>query len=264
MSKFVCKRCEYSTDLLCNYKKHLKRQKLCDPILEDISLDDEINKYFQFKDESYECACGKTYSSRQGYYTHKKICKYKQNEELKSEMIELKNQLKELKKHIGGQNVNNGTINNIIINMQSKDKKEVKNFGCENMDAIPDDFIRGCFMNLEFRTLFENLHCDPEYPENHNVRLKSMKNRQLEMFTNDSWKTLPFQDGLCDIIRQLHAIFDIYYKHNRNKVLEDVGDEIDQLIKTLDEMSDFTKKSDEIKRDILCALEDHRKQITKM
>lgn len=269
MSKFNCIRCGYKTDLLCNYKKHLKRQKICDSIIEDVTLDEEINKYFQEKDDMFKCECGKTYSSRQGYYTHKKVCSHKQNEILKCEMNELKSQLNELKRKVENvgcntNNVNNGTINNIIINVKSNEKKELKNFGYENMEAIPDEFIRSCLMNLEFRTLFENLHCDPEYPENHNVRLKSMKNRQIEMYKDDSWKTLPFQEGLYDIIKQLHNIFDIYYNNNRDKVIEDVGDEIDDLIKTLDEISIFTKKSDEIKRDILCALDDHRKQVMKI
>lgn len=131
------------------------------------------------------------------------------------------------------------------------------------MDAIPHDFIRSCFMNLQFRSLFENLHFDPDFPENHNVRLKSDKRQQLEIYKDDRWKVTPFHSGLAEIINRLSVIFDSFHRKYNHEVLEDMNQhELDVLLDELTEISKVSKRSEGIRQELLCVLEENRNALT--
>lgn len=74
-TKYFCKRCGYETTCLSNYRKHLRRVTLCKPKLRDISIDDDINKYVNVLNEKcIKCECGRSFSTRQGMYLHKRKC----------------------------------------------------------------------------------------------------------------------------------------------------------------------------------------------
>jgi hypothetical protein len=51
------------------------------------------------------------------------------------------------------------------------------------MDAIPETLISTLFMDLRFRELLANLHCDPNYPENqmYNKSIKEILWKYLEI-----------------------------------------------------------------------------------
>jgi hypothetical protein len=153
-------------------------------------------------------------------------------------------------------NINNGTVNNITI--------EIKNFGQENMAALPKQVILD---NIgDYRVLFENLHCDESYPENHNVKLKSKKNKELLLYKNDKWNVLPFSSGLDEIFNNLFNEMQIFISHHRDEVIAELGGE--------DELESFNRlmyaayhklderRAKQIRKEadtgIICALEGHR------
>jgi hypothetical protein len=250
--------------------KHLNRKKVCQPLLTDVDVSELIEK-MRFKEEDpkaiHKCSiCCRTFTTRQGKYKHSKICKSKTINGEESVITKLQAQLDQIQQQLKNATVvgnqNNGTIINNINNITNIDNS-LRSFGHENMDAIPPDFVRSCWMNLEFRQLFENLHYDPNFPENNNIRLKSAKRQQLEIYKDDKWKITPFKSGLNEIIMRLHHVFNAYYKKNRDEVLEDVGEEeLDTLLDQLDEIGKLSRQTEDIKKDIICAIEENKGTIT--
>lgn len=88
-----CPRCGYTSVIISNFKKHLQRLTICEPYIEDISLDEIRLKYFKVKIITDICEnCNKSFSSKSTFYAHKKECTKKETilQELKEEINELK------------------------------------------------------------------------------------------------------------------------------------------------------------------------------
>lgn len=117
-------------------------------------------------------------------------------------------------------------------------------------------------MHLNFGHLFENLHCDPNFKENHNVRIKSSKRQLLEMYKNDTCHVVPFKTGLEEIILKLHNIFAMFYKGHQEWVEEDMSEEeIQDVLDKLEEISKLTSSVRPIKEELIAILETHRKML---
>jgi hypothetical protein len=239
------------------------------------NIDKDIDVYINeltmkdYNDKTYDCEyCDKKFNDRNNRAKHRKICKMKDDsmDEIKKQLDEIakKIETKMLSKNTNSGNSshnNNGNFNNNNSNNTNNNTVNinVRNLGHENMAAVPDDFIRSCWMNLEFRQLFENLHYDPNYPENNNIRLKSSKRQQLEIYKDDKWKITPFKIGLNEIMTRLHSIFEIFYKKNKKDIIEDVGEEeLLVMLDQLDEIGKLSKKTEDIKKDLLCAIEEQK------
>lgn len=89
--KFVCDRCGYESEKSSNLKHHLERKKICEPILNDSKSHDIYNKYFDKPVKPHVCEfCNNSFTTRQGKYKHKLICKEKKESKKKEEEIEEK------------------------------------------------------------------------------------------------------------------------------------------------------------------------------
>jgi hypothetical protein len=111
------------------------------------------------------------------------------------------------------------------------------------MNALPESLISTLFMDLRFRELLANLHCDPNYPENQNVRIKSMKRNTMEIFRNNKWDIMTFTNGLTELLLQGHKIFKDYYKNDKARILnEDMSeDELKEILNQLDKIEKLNK-----------------------
>ena len=98
-----------------------------------------------------------------------------------------------------------------------------------------------------FRELLANLHCDPNYPENQNVRIKSIKRNTMEIFRNNKWDIMTFTNGLTELLLQGHKIFKDYYKKDKERIFEeDMSEqEIKDALIQLEKIEKLSK--DEIK-----------------
>ncbi len=130
------------------------------------------------------------------------------------------------------------------------------------MDAIPKDFISSMFLFLKFRELLENLHCDKNFPENNNIRIKSTKRGVIEIYRgNDKWDLVSFVNGLDELLLQGHRIFSEYYRKNKKKILEEDMDEKD-LREILDKLARIERLNEEdikpLRLDLQLMLESNR------
>lgn len=259
-----CKRCGYQTTSKSNLISHFKRKNPCDPVLSIISiqeLKDELN-VLRAKETTFDCDyCGKQCKTRQSRWNHKQTCK--KRTPLVEKLLEEIRLLKST--HITNNNTtnNNTTNNQININISTPPLKE---FGFENTDAVPESLISACFLFLRYKDLLENLHCDPNFPENHNVRLKSIKNKTMEIYSNNRWNVVPLCNGVNDLIKNANTIFQKYVRKNKERILEEDMDNHD-FDKNIDEMNKIDHNADHdsllpLKREITAMLETYRNNLT--
>lgn len=261
MRDYICSRCHYKTNVYCNLKKHLARKQLCDSIHSTMSPEDILASidYEATKDKKYVCECGKRFSTASSRSHHKSKCQGKQDEiaELKKEIRELKERMTQPINHIHV--TNNNVINVIPVNNTTE---PLRDFGSENRNAIPYSCIIGCVLdNLNYRGLLENLHFDPDYPENHNVRLKSIKRSMMEIYKNNRWNVTTLQNGLKELIDQGTRIFNEFLHNNKHRILEEelTQDELHDLLIQLGDVDAMSKKYIEpMKQDIQALLESYK------
>lgn len=280
---FVCGRCGHKASTRSNLYQHLRRKTPCPAILSEkptSTLLEELQKERQPVNKVIPCPnCPAKFSSRQAKSKHMKTCKGASVAPIidKEQMVPLstidaivEKKIKELgilSQTLNNGNINNGTINNnITINVPT-----LRNFGEENREAIPLHLIRSTFMNLEFQKLFENLHFDPEYPENQNVRIKSVKRNVLEIYKNNRWNTTTSLIGMKEIVEQLYKIFYDFQKAHRDIVLDDEDmsrEELEEILTKLDEVRDWIYNADaklkqcSVVKEIEAVLESNRNALT--
>ena len=108
IGSFLCKRCCYSTNIKCDFIKHLHRISPCKPELSDIEVTILHPEYFikKNKDHKHICEfCLQGFSLASGKYVHKKTCSAKiiqeeQKEQMTKQLEEQKEQIEEQKEHL--------------------------------------------------------------------------------------------------------------------------------------------------------------------
>jgi hypothetical protein len=103
-------------------------------------------------------------------------------------------------------NVNNGTVNNI-----NNITVQLRNYGDEFMthitEALKDAMVQK-FNGKGISTFIENVHFNPDIPENHNIRKHSKT--QWKIFNNGDWIIRSFKNTINDLIQRYK---DILYVH---------------------------------------------------
>jgi len=284
MINYKCARCGYETNLKSNYRTHLGRKQVCEPLYLDVSIETLLDQLeLKTTKGEYKCDyCDKIFKSAQSKYQHKFHCKYKDNKLLTNQILDDKDtkiiQLEQELEKLRSEKIQNINIQNNFINVnlrsfgnasmfsQPKLRKftfiKLRSFGCENMEALPKDFISSMFLFLKFRDLLENLHCDNNFPENNNIRIKSTKRKIIEIYRgNDKWDIVSFVNGLDELLLQGHRIFTEFYKKNKQKILEEDMDE-DDLREILDKLSRIERLNEEdikpLRLDLQLILESNR------
>ena len=93
--KYDCIICNYSSNIRCNYNRHLKTIK-------------HIKNYNNTQTNGFNCICGKIYKSRSGLWRHKKKCVL-----LKCKLEKFKNEIVKIKQ-------NNEIIISSLINTNNE------------------------------------------------------------------------------------------------------------------------------------------------
>ena len=225
MVEYSCPRCGYTTQLLANYKTHIQRKTLCPSKIANISLNDILHDFETKtqKTDGYKCDfCDKSFKTRQGKHQHKIRCQGKtmicEIKNLQNEMDMLKEQMTLLSKTLNAPSTINNTSNTII---QNNIQINIKDFGRENISYIDKDDLTEWFINKDIVSLIENIHCDKEHPENHNLRVKSQKRKQIETRINDKWIIKDEDDALTECVQNGYRILVKHPYNHKNEILED-------------------------------------------
>ena len=144
--KFSCEHCNYVTNNLKDYKKHLTTTK-------HKKIMEELNKENSKLTLEYKCECGKIYKYQSGLCRHKKICKFIENTLDKNEIIEdLTKENREMKSmflmmlekyqetQIQNMKMNENTLNAI------KDNQEIVN---KFIETIPKGNVNNTYIEKQ-------------------------------------------------------------------------------------------------------------------
>ena len=224
MVYYECQRCGYNTTLRGNMKHHLNRKNICEPILDNISIEEMKDIYnFEVKTmnpidpkmtpidpkmspfdpkmnpnkSKYECIyCNNFYSKNCHMRRHEKKCKLKKEKDLEkdNEIKQMKLEIENLKtKSITTNNITNNTNNNII---------NIRNIGDENIKHIKSkDFaamLKGIYSAVP--KLIEKIHFDPGHPENQNIKYTNKKFPYLKVMKDNKWQLVNKKNELLNLI----------------------------------------------------------------
>jgi hypothetical protein len=143
----------------------------------------------------YKCnQCQKQFSTRSGLAYHRNNCSSVSSVE--------KSQYHQTENIITNTITNNNygsstTINNIINHLV------IKKFGCENTDHITKDVAIKCFQRGIYGLvdMIDLIYFNDDVPENHNIKMKSLKNMLVEVFQDPDWETRDFSETVDKMIR---------------------------------------------------------------
>lgn len=215
----------------------------CTNEVSSISRSDLIKKLINrnLNNKTYDCEiCGKKFNSASNKSRHKKICETKDSEliDLKNVVKDLENELFKVKNMINTNNTTNNTIN-IQINNSDTDVY-LRPFGQENMTPLNIQIIGDLFLNLNIPELLKILHCNPDYPENHNIRIKSVKRKAIEIYRGDKWDIVTYVKGLNEYLLQGYSIFQEYYGNYKETIKNEMTQkELEDTLIKLKEIRDL-------------------------
>lgn len=260
MQTYKCKRCGQESTTKGNLIQHLQRKNVCEPLLCDISREEHISELLAKKlnEKTYDCdRCGVKFNCYQSRWRHKKVCKkpdpHEEINKLKIEINELRRQIesnanvKNVSYNTHNRNTQNTINNNININ--------VKNFGSENVSYLPKDFLTRCFTTKNIVRLIENIHCDKEHPENHNIRIKSKKKNTMETREDEKWIVKDEDEALTECIQNGYRILVKHAWKHKNEIIEDEldddEDEYHNINEWLEAVYNNKKEQKPIKRKLM-------------
>jgi len=132
------------------------------------------------------------------------ITEVKQNNKDKDKELTAKNkQINELIKKAGIiNNINNGIINNIVIN----------NYSNTDISHITEDDVRDTLKKWEtcIPQLIEKIHYNPDKPENYNIYISNLNNKNIMLYENDKWNTNDRDEILDNIVDKYRNIYEEY------------------------------------------------------
>jgi hypothetical protein len=262
----VCKLCGYSTPYKSCIISHLKRKTLCtqEPPSNVTESREELIKEFEkkYNDITYDCSwCGKKFNHRQNMNYHKKVCKSKpvsSDVPTKEQYDNLLNEIQKLKEETTNRRVqqqnNNCTINNIQQN--NNVTINLKSFGFENIAHLEKDikYMTQCFLNKDVMGLIENIHCDVDHPENHNVRIKSTKKELMEKYVDGRWIISDQEETLDELLNKGYRILNFFSYRNKDHIVNECDDGVDEYHEMrdwLEELYSNTKVRKPLKRKLL-------------
>jgi hypothetical protein len=103
--------------------------------------------------------------------------------------------------------IQNNTITNNTVNIN------LNNFGSEDVSYLTNEFLAYCIMNPKkgMTSLIENIHYNKDYPANHNIRCKSLKQNVFEKYVDSQWRACDASNTLDELIRRGYRILNTYY-----------------------------------------------------
>ena len=208
---------QHINDTLCDFemtpKQHLNdtQQHLNDTLI--------VSKVIKYNNKI--CIhCNKIFTRKTGLTKHLKICKEKKKTEQivlyeNNKITEMEEKITELEKQINQKNTsitntntnsNNHTniTNNIIIN----------NLGEENIEYLRSkkfmELLNGIYGAIP--KLIEDIHFNPEHPENQNIKYPNKKKPYLKIMKNNKWQYMDKKTELMDLIdSKCYMLKDKYY-----------------------------------------------------
>lgn len=246
--KFTCKLCKlYETASKQSLITHLQRKKICSTSTEftrEFLINELVTK--EYNTVTFDCIyCKKKFNHRSNRSKHTKICKQKnangasssttpntthdesdndddnvdtnivvdavEFEQMKKEMMDMKKTIEALIAHAPHTIIH--TTNYTPINVAIQNNTTINAYGNEKTEHLTHDFLSHCLLNPSkgLPSLIENIHYNKEFPENHNLRCKSLKQNIFEKYVDSEWRECDASNTLDELIRKGYRILNAHY-----------------------------------------------------
>lgn len=115
-----------------------------------------------------------------------------------------------------GTTINGGSHNITIVN----NNIQLNNFGDEDLEHITAEIIRHCMMNNinGMRNLIEKIHFSKEKLQNRNIRIKSRKDKLVEVFNDNLWIIKDANDAIELMIKKVGKICNEFYQSDKDGI----------------------------------------------
>ena len=218
MFLYNCIECNYSSNIKCNWERHLKSKKHLKNINISLSVMVKTQKDPQKtqkdpkktqKNAIFFCDfCNSNFSS----YAHKRrheIHRCKENTTIMTNKIKtLEKEKKKLEKQIEKMIDKVGTINNTTNNTQNI--IVVNNYGKENTDYLTFEKIKNLLDRPydSVQELIKMLHFDVNHPENHNVKITNKKEPYALVWNDPIWELRKKKTVVKDLVDKGYMMID--------------------------------------------------------
>ena len=223
----LCKRCGYSATTKASLIRHLQSKSPCQTEHDDTARDvliEQLQKREHKIDTTHCPVCNKLLG-KSNLARHRKVCKKNVQQEMVQVSVEtlqnLQAQIDKLRGELEKQKDNSrGTsqastsiVNNTIINNNNTYNIQLNTFGNENTSYLTPEFLTYCLSNPKkgMSSLIERIHYNKDYPENHNLRCKSLKNNIFERFVDTQWKLCDASNTLDELIKKGYRILEAHF-----------------------------------------------------
>jgi hypothetical protein len=177
--------------------------------------------------------CEKTFTRKTGLTKHLKCCKQKKifedEKDIKIEFLEkekeiitkeyegLKDKIEdlliELSKNGATTTNNNSTTNMTNSHNTIHNTININNYGNENTDYLKGDYLnnllQGAFTAIP--KLIENIHFNPQHPENHNIKITNKKEPYIKVRKNDKWELQDKKETLETLVDDKYYLLEDHY-----------------------------------------------------
>ena len=263
MPPHKCELCNYNTNLLGNFKQHLKTNKhraklntgdknynnlgimtpndpkmtLNDPKMTPVIKCDYCKRVFttiphKRRHELHSCKNNKDNLLKQ----IKKM--EKEKKEWTNEKQELYKKIDELISKVGNNNTNNNiqtqNNNNIIIN----------NYGNEDISHLTNK-IKDALIKIPYGAipkLIESVHFNDEIPKNKNIIFPNKNENLLKIYHGDKWVYKNKNEMITDLIDSKYMIMDSHYDDTKNSISNKVKKSYEKFQKYYDEGDEHITK----------------------
>tara|TARA_Y100000389_G_scaffold160534_1_gene162721 strand:- start:2670 stop:3626 length:957 start_codon:yes stop_codon:yes gene_type:complete len=192
--------------------------------------------------------CNNTFSRSDSLNRHYNRCKIKkqsqelivsQNEEIK----QMKTEIEELKKIKIHNNITNNTNNTNNSNNSINNSRNIiiNNYGDENIKHLRSkdyaSLLNGIYSAVP--KLIQQIHFDPEHPENQNIKFTNKKLPYLKVMKDDKWQFVDKKTELLDLIdNKCFLLREKYYnilEKNKYNITDNQKNIIDKFLDKYEE-----------------------------
>lgn len=284
MPTYTCERCHYTTEKMCNLKKHLQKKVECPSKHSATPLATLLENLLQPK--KYHCAhCDKTFAYSQSRARHVRsdhpevssVENHSQSHNSTETHSQSHNQTHTHAHNSANHSHNTTNTTNNISNSPTINISNLNVFGQEELGHIlqNEEFLTRCVRHITGKGLQEiikSIWCNKAVPENHNVELKrERKPRLVKVFVEDEnndkvWVEKLADEVIDDMIQKGTGILQVHnnqlYKYDEDMTDSDIERHdirSDALSKIKNKSRGYGRKRDAV----LVELKNH-KQATEM
>lgn len=269
LGNFQCPRCAYTTTTKRYLLSHLRSVRPCATILCSRSREEILAELVPKRNtnDPFKCSyCDASFRTKQSRSRHQlHYCKARPTTKetqgevngLRRLVEQLAQEVQDLKKTVASapstQPINNITQN--VLNATQNITINVRSFGQENIAHIKEnkEFLTNCFLQKDIKTLLERIHCDEEHPENHNIKMKSLKRDMVETFIDGRWIVADTDETLDELVNKGYRILRYHCYKNKDDIKCECEDETeyDELYDWLESVYSCKEVREPIKRQLI-------------